>query len=491
MQDWIASAPPEQVYFYKEHNDFPEFMPRTFEWFSGGSVPYYAGALAALGIRRGDRVAVHEHWDFTMVNLFWALARIGAVFVPLNTRLTDAELHDQIRAAGCRFVLAARESLAIPGHTYLSLDPHNPRFPTLTPPHLLPRTAGDPYRTATLDLNAVAAVVFTSGTSGTPKASQLTFGNFAASAAASAERLGVRPDDRWLLCLPLYHVGGLSLVIRCAIQRTPFVLLDSGYTLDKIRQVLDTEPITHVSLVPTQLYRLLQSGFKPSPYLRLILLGGAAASPELLALAAEGGLPVATTYGLTEACSQVATQMPDGVRRKPGSVGKPLSGTTVRVTDEHGQDQPPSQYGDIIVSGPTVMKGYIGQPETGGSFRTGDIGYLDAEGDLWLVQRRSDLIVSGGENVYPAEVEKVLRTHPAVADVCVVGIADAEWGQRVAAAVVLHPGLSLDADALIGFARTQLGGYKVPRKVLFLDALPVTGSGKVQRSRVRTLLENR
>ena len=245
---------------------------------------------------------------------------------------------------------------------------------------------------------------------------------------------------------------------------------------------------TQMSLVPTQLYRMLEAGFSPPPSLRLILLGGAAATPELVARCIENNLPIALTYGLTECASQVATTTPDQVRAKPGSVGKPLNGTTVRIVDEQGHDVPAGEYGEVVVRGRTVMKGYLGQPPTNSEFHTGDIGYLDADGDLWIVQRRSDLIVSGGENVYPSEVEVVLRRHPAVEDACVVGLPDSEWGQRVAAMVALRKGQTLSEAALIAFSRERMAGYKQPRKIVFVDELPQTASGKVQRAKVRELL---
>ena len=205
-------------------------------------------------------------------------------------------------------------------------------------------------------------------------------------------------------------------------------------------------------------------------------------------------LPIALTYGLTECASQVATATPDQVRAKPGTVGKPLNGTTVRIVDANGQDVPTGEYGEIVVSGATVMKGYLGQPQTNGTFATGDIGYLDADGDLWIVQRRSDLIVSGGENVYPSEVEAVLRSHPAVEDACVVGVADAEWGQRVAAMVALRAGETVSEADLIAYSRERLAGYKQPRTVVFVDELPQTASGKVhaaERFRIERCTQRR
>jgi O-succinylbenzoic acid--CoA ligase len=224
----------------------------------------------------------------------------------------------------------------------------------------------------------------------------------------------------------------------------------------------------------------------------LVLVGGAAASPDLIERCAALNIPVATTYGLTETASQVATMLPENVRHKPGSVGKPVMLTNVRIADERCESLPTGQQGEIVVSGPTVMAGYYGEPERdslrNGELYTGDIGYLDGEGDLVLAQRRSDLIVSGGENVYPAEVENVLLQHPSVVDACVVGIPSEEWGQRVAAAVVLKPEVAATTEELDAFCRQHLAGYKCPRKYVFVDGLPQTASGKVSRQMAAEML---
>jgi o-succinylbenzoate---CoA ligase len=279
------------------------------------------------------------------------------------------------------------------------------------------------------------------------------------------------------------------------------------------------------------LHRLLQTRAHWPATLRLILLGGAAAPPELITQA--NTLPrksvnsdqwtvdsskftihnsqftihnspplVAPTYGLTEAASQVATATPAEAARKPGSAGKPLPGTTIQIVDEQGHPLPPNAIGEIVVTGPTVMAGYFNEQqrtvngERGtinrqssivnrqSSIATGDLGYLDEEGDLWLVQRRSDLIVSGGENVYPAEVEAVLRAHPAVENGCVVGVPDPEWGQKVAALVQLKPEQSLSEADLLAFCRERLAGYKQPRLLQFAPELPLTASGKIAREAV-------
>jgi O-succinylbenzoic acid--CoA ligase len=194
---------------------------------------------------------------------------------------------------------------------------------------------------------------------------------------------------------------------------------------------------------------------------------------------------------MTEASSQIATTMPEDAIHKVGTVGKPLMFTEVRVVDESGEKQQTGKYGEILVKGPTVMQGYYGDEDAtkkalkDGWLHTGDIGYFDEDGDLFLVQRRSDLIVSGGENVYPSEVEAVLRKHPSIKEVAVVGISDAEWGQKVAAAIILENGESMTEAELETYSREHLAAYKIPRIVKFVDALPMTGSGKIQRNGVK------
>lgn len=438
-------------------------------------------------LREGVRVALLANSGTRTIFMLHALIQLGVVIVPINTRLTPHEIEYQVWQAQCDFLLYNEVEYA---DTARSLNLAGTGVLSFTEILQADHVVSQPPRNINLD--DPLAIIHTSGTSGRPKGAVLTAGNFFYSAMASAYHLGHAPDDRWLCVLPLYHVGGLSIIIRGILHGVTVDLMPR-FELEAVNQALDTLPVTHISLVPTMLHRLLESRTTWPASLKMILLGGAAASPELLARAREAGVPVATTYGLTEACSQVATMRPEDVLHKPGSVGKPLMFTSVRVVNENGEPTGPGEYGEIVVSGLTVMQGYYGDPEAtakalrDGELHTGDIGYLDEDGDLFVVQRRSDLIVSGGENVYPAEVEQVLRQHPAVSDVCVVGVENAEWGQQVAAAVVLKPGVLVDKDGLIVFCRERLAGYKLPRRILFVDALPQTASGKIQRAAVKDL----
>jgi len=333
------------------------------------------------------------------------------------------------------------------------------------------------------------AVLFTSGTSGPAKAAVLSRAAFAASARASAAHLRWRGDDRWLLSVPLAHVGGLSIVTRCLAARRPLVLADpqpgGRFDADAIAAGIARDRITLLSLVPTMLRRLFDlPAWAPPPELRAVLLGGAAASPHLLDEAAARDIPVLTTYGLTEACSQVTVQ---SYGTRPGAehgAGLPLAGVEVRIADD-----------EIHVRGPNLLSGYLAAPgETAASpldrdgwFATGDFGRFDERGRLHLLARRTDLIVTGGENVYPMEVEAALARLAGIAGCCVFATPDETWGQRVAVAIApAASGPPTDAE-LDRFFRTHLAPHKRPREVAFIDELPTTPSGKLDRAAAASL----
>ena len=451
-----------------------------------------AAARLAEQAEPGTRVAALLPNCLAFVCLIHATARIGAILVPLNIRLTPPELIWQIERSGSEVIVHDTEtaelvtSLAL---TDLRLLPAE-KLLTGTSPAERPALLSGAF-----DMERTQAIVFTSGTSGKPKGAMLTFANHFFSALASAYRLGVLPGDRWLCCLPLYHVGGLAIILRSCLYGTA-VVLHQRFDEAAISSSLDRDGVTLISLVPTMVYRLLQFRTNlPWPSsLRHVLVGGAAASLDLLQACHAAGIPVSTTYGLTEAASQVATMLPGDAAKKPGSVGHPLLFTTVTIKDADGRSLPAGEVGEIVVNGPTVMRGYVGDPEgtanllRDGQLFTGDVGYVDADGDLWVLQRRHDIIVSGGENVYPAEVEDILMQHPAVEEACVVGMADEEWGHRVAAAIVSRESDRATTADLLAFCRARLAGYKLPRHIVFVESLPRTSSGKVRRSAVAEFL---
>ena len=332
-----------------------------------------------------------------------------------------------------------------------------------------------------VDLERTAVVVFSSGTSGTPKPIELTAGNLLWSALASASRLGSRPEDRWLACLPLSHMGGLSILFRSVLLGTT-MQLHRGFDLAAVRAALAGEGTTMVSLVPTTLARLIdevKSGVVAAPALRCALIGGASAPIELLEEARRSGLPVAPTYGLTETASQVATLAPGEPFGETGRVGPPLLPTEVSIVGADGRDVEAGVVGGIRIRGATVSATAL---EEDGWLHTGDAGRLDSVGVLTALGRQDDVIITGGENVSPGEVEAVLGRLPGIAEVAVAGVADPQWGQVVGAWVVPSPGASISLEGLREACGTQLAPHKRPRWLTLADSLPRTALGKIRRN---------
>lgn len=454
-----------------------------------------ARGLQEKGARKGDHVGVLLPNRPTYVAVIHALARLGAAAVPLNLRMKADMLGWQIARAGCALVLCSEETegqIGDLGADEVEMIPVESMNWSTLPEQEIHST----LRSDRFDLDAVQGIFFTSGTTGRPKGAMITFGNHLWSAMGSAYRLGLDPADRWLLVLPLYHIGGQAIVFR-ACQYGIGIVLEDGFEPERLYESLQKHQVSLVSLVPTMLNRLMpffDNGGLPDA-LRCILLGGAAASRDLVDECVEKNIPIALTYGLTEAASQVATASPAQVRSKPGSVGKPLFPSEVRILKQDFTECQANEIGEIVVSGPTVMKGYLDNGEAteeafvGGALHTGDLGYMDEEGDLWVVNRRDDLIVTGGENVYPAEVEAILTSHPAVEEACVVGVNDAEWGHRVAAAVVVSDPTMVTEEDIIEYCRARIAGYKTPRTIHFIDRFPRTASGKILRGEVKELVE--
>ncbi|HJN93562.1 MAG TPA: o-succinylbenzoate--CoA ligase [Dehalococcoidia bacterium] len=458
-----------------------------------------ADGLRAAGISPDDHVALLAGNRPPTVVAVHAVPRLGATLVPLNLRLTDDELAYQIEVAQPGLLLADAERLDVAERLaarcgvpvrHLEDDPGegNPTIAPITP--------------VSIPGTQTHTIMYTSGTTGRPKGAMLTAGNHFASAVASMLNLGAERDDRWLCCVPLFHVAGLSIVVRSVVSGFPLVLHD-GFDPDAVSAAIEDDGVTIVSLVPQMLQRLLdaraQAGGDPPfpPAFRCALTGGGPVPKPLLDRCAAIGVPVTQTYGLTETASQVATLAPGEALSHLGAAGKPLWGSRIRLRQDGG-DVPVGRAGEIQVQGPTVMSGYFQNPEaTAAAFegaptapastrwlRTGDIGYLDDGGYLSVLDRRTDLIISGGENVYPAEVEAILLEHPEVAEAAVVGVPDAKWGERPIAFVVARSH-TFDPKTLARFAAQRLAAFKRPDDFVLVPDLPRTAAGKIQRHRLR------
>ena len=464
------------------------------EW-SAGTLTF---ADLAAWARRGagylkTRVAQHEapvalllDGDARFVAWFLAAALAGRSVLPLNLRLTATELADQLRHARIATLIAEPEDPRL--SDVARLVPGVTIVPAPDVGALEEATGPWPGESAAED--DVLAVLFTSGTSGRSKGACLTSANFLASARAAKERLGPCVGGRWLVCMPLFHVGGLSIVVRSLLFGGP-IRLHSRFDAAAVSEALEAGDIAGVSLVPTMLSRVLahREGRRCPEGVRAVLLGGAAAPSSLVERALRLGYPVCPTYGLTEATSQVATAAPPA----PGVVVpgpmRPLEETEVRI-EANGRNAMVGEEGEILVRGPTVMRGYLGDAAAtaralqSGWLHTGDVGYLDANGGLHVLDRRDDLIVSGGENVYPAEVEAVLLEHPDVLEAGVAGEPDDDLGARVVAWIVLRDGALPDSAALAEHCAGRLAGYKRPRQIRFVPSLPRNAAGKLLRRRL-------
>jgi o-succinylbenzoate---CoA ligase len=404
---------------------------------------WVARRLAAHGVRRGSTAALTMHPRREQVVLLHALMKLGAELLQLGPRLTPAE-----RAA----IVGTEEPI-------IDLDD----------PGQLTQTEADLPLLGEHDMDDVCCRVLTSGSTGTPRPIPLSYGNFLWNAVGSAFNIGVQPDDRWLCCVPLSHIAGLGIVMKSVIYGTGAVIHD-GFDVERVGEALERDGITQVSLVATMLTRLLEAGVDLSGP-RAILVGGGPVPAEPLEEALAKGATVVQTYGLTETCSQVTTLAPADAKRKLGSAGRPLLTTHLRIRE-----------GEILVQGPTVAPG---SADGDGWLHTGDLGHIDEEGFLYVRDRIDDMIVSGGENVIPAEVEEVLLRHPQVAEAAVIGREDPEWQQAVTAVVVLESEAEVSPDELRRHCADSLAGFKVPKRFELASALPRTPSGKLMRRALR------
>lgn len=424
--------------------------------------------LAGLGVGRGDRVALLLADRVGFAVWLHGITRIGAVAVPLGDRLPPAELARQL--AACRCAVLVSDATTRPRAAAL---PANAVGHCIDAEGLDEGARVPPLR---LELAAPHTIIFTSGSTGAPTPVLLTAGNHYWSAVGSALALGLRDDDRWLGCLPPHHVGGLAILMRGVIGAVPAVL-HGRFEVAAVLRALDDDGVTLVSLVPAMLQRLLDArAARPfPPTLRRVLLGGAPAPRALCAEAARRGLRVALTYGMTETASQLVTD------------GRPLCGAALRIVGAGGE-LPAGAVGRIAVRGPMRSPGRLG-PD--GALRpygewlvTNDLGSIDAAGRLALLGRADDVVISGGENVHPREVETALESHPAVAEACAFGLPDPVWGEIVAAQVRLRDART-DTAAIAAHVRHLLAPGKLPRRLDAVDDFPRSAAGKILRRAVR------
>jgi o-succinylbenzoate---CoA ligase len=407
------------------------------------SARFGAGELEARGVTRGARVAIALPAGLQFARALHACLLLGAVAVPVDLRLSEDE----------RTQIAASSTLLIDR------------------PLGEGRPSAGGSEPSTHELDATAVVIHTSGTTSAPRPIELTYGNFLWSALGSAVALGLDPHERWLCAMPLSHVGGLSILLRSAIYATS-AIVHERFEEDRVLHALRTQEVTLVSLVATTLARLLDAGLERPPRLRSALTGGGPVAAVLAQRARSAGVPVSLTYGLTESCSQ-ATTAPVADDGDLSSAGPPLFCTRAQIAGD----------GEILLRGPTIAPA---ARAADGWLHTGDLGALDERGRLLVTGRKADTIISGGENVAPAEVEAVLEAHPQVLEAAVIGRSDPRWGEAVTAIIVTRGEETVELEQLRAHCASVLAPYKVPKQlVLSSEPLPRTRSGKLLRRELR------
>jgi fatty-acyl-CoA synthase len=448
-----------------------------------------AAALAADGVTASDRVALLLHNRIEFVEALLACHRLGAVAVPINFRLAPGEVE---------FILTNSESVALicdapfpPGgrlHRVLEVGEDYEAALASAP------APGDPADVVEDD---PAIMCYTSGTTGRPKGAVLTHGNLVASTLSWIHEMRAFHDDVWLSGQPLFHIGGINgLLPFLTLGATVIITPSTRFDPDAALALIERHAVTMCIFVPTQWDAICGSATVGQVDRRRLRVAMWGASPALATTLQSMGdtfpeAEIVSAYGQTEMSGATTLLAGADATRKMGSVGQPMFGVELRVVDDRLQDVPAGEIGEIVYRGPNVMAGYHGQPEataeafSGDWFHSGDLARRDDDGYLWLVDRKKDLIVSGGENIYPAEVERVLLTHPSVSDAAVIGIPHPRWVETPLAVVVGQDAGAVDEAELIDHCRRHLATFKKPSGVVVVDALPRNAAGKVLKRQLR------
>ena len=459
-----------------------------------------AGRLAELGLTKGDRVAFLGHNQPMFLFTMFAAARLGAIFVPLNFRLTGPELAFMLEDCAARVLIVDAAHRAV-------IEPQLARLPSLKatlaaedeahwtndPP---PSTAQVPARE-----DDVALIMYTSGTTGRPKGAMLTHGNIWWNNTSGLLATDTLANDVTLTAAPIFHVGGLNVTTLVTFQKGGLVVLHRNFDPGRALADIDKYRVTTMFGVPAMfLFMAQHPDFKETDLssVRILLVGGAPSPLPLLKTYLARGVSMQQGYGLTETAPGVSILAPEYALTKVGSSGCPSMFVEVKIVDSDGRViEIPRAQGEILVRGPNVTKGYWGLPDAtakaidkDGWLHTGDAGFFDEEGFLTVSDRIKDMIITGGENVYPAEIESQLMRHPAIAEIGVIGEPDDQWGERVVAVAALKPGALLTLEELNAFAEETVAHYKLPKRLEIVKALPRNATGKILKYQLRQTFAN-
>jgi long-chain acyl-CoA synthetase len=451
-----------------------------------------AAAVQARGIEPGDRVGMVLPNVLSFPVVFYGALLAGAAVVPMNPLLKAREVEYYLRDSGARLVVTGEQSAgpvseaaATVGMESVTVGPALPEGLMTDEPLATPVERAD---------DDTAVILYTSGTTGQPKGAELTHAGLNSNARTTQETLlEGSPDDVIMGCLPLFHVFGLTCSLNAGVLAGATLTLIPRFDGGKALTVVERDGVTVFQGVPTMFSAMLHQPDAPDhdmSSLRLCVSGGSAMPVEVMRSFEETfGCIVLEGYGLSET-SPVASFNHPHAERKPGSIGTPIRGVEIRLVDDEGNDTPAGEVGEIAVRGENVMKGYWNRPEDtqaaipDGWFRTGDLARQDEDGYFFIVDRKKEMIIRGGYNVYPREIEEALYEHPAVAEAAVIGIKHPDLGEEVAAAVALKPGASAEPGELQAFVKERVAAYKYPRHLWVVDALPKGPTGKILRRSV-------
>ncbi|HEY4094402.1 MAG TPA: AMP-binding protein [Baekduia sp.] len=488
---WATTRPEAEALVFLEHR---------FTWAQlGARVEARAAALCELGVEPGDRVACLMFNRPEAIELLWACQRIGAIYVPINHRLTAPELRDVLEDADPRVLwvepeLAELAAAGAPAGLSVvdvgSLDAVGA---------VLPRPAVVPPVVA-LALDDTAIILYTSGTTGRSKGAMISHGNVLASTRLWMAEFGLTAAERPLIGMPLCFTGGLLAASMPSIAAGAAIVLMRSFNAEEALRLIEAERTTWMTAVPTMLERMVADvtwASRDLSSLRGMQAGGAAVPIPLIQAFHHRGIGLQSAYGLTEASAGANLYVPASeALRKRGAIGRPTVDHEARVRRSDGCDAEVGEVGELLLRGPLVFAGYWRNPEAtsetivDGWLRTGDLVTIDEDGYYFVAGRAKDMVISGGLNVYPVEVERVLDQFPGVAESSVIGLADERWGETVVACLRLEPGADgLDEAALLEHCKASLGDYKVPRRFVVVEDFPRTMSGKVRKQELRESIE--
>ncbi len=452
---------------------------------------------------KGDRVAVLLYNGAEFLEVYFACAKIGAIFVPVNFRLAPSEAAYILADCGARVLFhdgglaatAGQMGVAVPGVRLVGVGGSGGGDGSGYEGLLSGAEETEPADDVTLD--DYQLIMYTSGTTGRPKGAVISHGNTYFNSVNGHLAYPILSTDTTYVAAPLFHMGALNIFTTPTIHAGGAVFLERAFDPVRTLEAIEREHVTTMFGPPTMFQMMLQAPNWSSAdltSLRFLFVGGAPCPLSVIEAYETRGVALAQGFGLTETSPFVTLLPMEDATRKLGSVGLPVFHSDVCVAGEDGRQLGPGERGELLTRGPHVFQAYWKNPEAtrdaivDGWFKTGDIGYRDQEGYYYLVDRKKDMVISGGENIYPAELERILEGHPAVAEVAVIGVADEKWGEVPLAVVVRRPGLAVDGDSLLEFLRSRIASYKVPRSVVFVDALPRSATGKVLKPALRAEL---